>query len=212
MAKRRTLRQLTEPIPSMVGRALDEPRSQSYADVIDRGTHDEEGGARMRRQVPIIVAVAALALGSVACGEEDREDAEREARRTATTVQERVEEATRLTANLSGDAEVPRPGDPDGTGTATVNIDATKGEVCYEVTVRMIDRPTGMHIHEGEAGESGPVVVPLTAPTASDATSSDCVEAEDSLIGRITARPGDFYVNVHTATYPEGAVRGQLSQ
>jgi CHRD domain-containing protein len=45
-----------------------------------------------------------------------------------------------------------------------VNLDVSKGEVCYEVAVQKIDRPVGMHIHEREAGKSGDVVVPLTTP------------------------------------------------
>ncbi len=93
-------------------------------------------------------------------GEDEAEKAEDAARRAATTVANKAESATRLTAVLAGAAEVPGPGDPDGTGTAIVNLDVSKGEACYEVSAQKIDRPTGMHIHEGETGKSGPVVIP----------------------------------------------------
>ena len=168
-------------------------------------------GIRMRKGACTAVAVAALVLGTAACGDE-AEEAEEGARQAATTVAERAEEATRLTATLTGAAEAPARGDPDGTGTATVNLDVTKGEACYEVSVQKIDRPVGMHIHEGEAGKAGPVVVPLSTPAATDTTTSGCAEIERTLMGRIAANPENFYVNVHTDAYPQGAVRGQLSQ
>ncbi len=133
-------------------------------------------------------------------------------RETASTVTERLESATRLSATLSGAAEVPGPGDPDGTGTANVNLDVTKRDVCFEVTVQKIDTPVGMHIHEGGATESGGIVVPLKTPAAGDTTTKGCADADAALVGRMAANPGDFYVNVHTDTYPQGAVRGQLSQ
>ncbi len=164
----------------------------------------------MRRHTVGVVVLAALVLVTAACG--DGEEAEEAARETATSVADQAEQATRLTATLSGASEVPPPGDPDGTGTARVNIDATKGQACYEVEVKGLDRPVGMHIHEGEPGKAGPVVVPLTTPTATDTTTTGCVDADRTLLGRVTAQPGDFYVNVHTSTYPQGAVRGQLSQ
>ncbi len=147
-------------------------------------------------------------LVAAACGDE----AEETARRTATTAANRLEGATRLTATLTGAAEVPQQGDPDGTGTAAVNLDVTKGEVCYEVSVQKINRPVGMHIHEGEAGKSGRVVVSLTTPTGTDTTTTGCTEADGALIGRIAANPNSFYVNVHSDKYPDGAVRWQLSQ
>jgi hypothetical protein len=77
--------------------------------------------------------------------------------------------------------------------------------------VQKVDRPVGMHIHEGEPGQSGPVVIPLTTPTASETTTTGCADADRTLLSRIAAQPADFYVNVHTATYPQGAVRGPLS-
>ncbi len=163
-----------------------------------------------------------LALVLAGCGD-DAEDVEQEARDVATTVASGARQAattvagaaeggTRLKATLTGASEVPGPGDPDGTGTASVNIDVTKREVCYEVTTQKLDRPTGAHIHEGASGKSGPVVVPLTTPTAGDTTTKGCANVDAALIGRMTATPGNFYVNVHTQPHQQGAVRGQLSQ
>lgn len=155
--------------------------------------------------------IIALTVVTVGCGDE-AEEAEETGRQAATTVAERLERATRLSATLSGPAEVPTPGDSDGTGTATVNIDVSKREVCYEVAVQKIDRPVGMHIHEGERGKSGDIVVPLTTPSAGDGTTTGCASVDATLMGRIAATPGNFYVNVHTQAFPQGALRGQLSQ
>ena len=154
--------------------------------------------------------IAALVVATVGCGNSD-EKAKKSARQTATSVANRVEKATRLKATLSGATEVPS-GDPDGTGTTTVNLDVTKRQVCYEVTVQKIDHPVGMHIHEGEAGKSGSIVLPLTTPAASDTTTTGCADADAGLIARMAANPGGFYLNVHSDAYPQGAVRGQLSQ
>lgn len=153
-------------------------------------------------------------MATAACGEaEEAVDAVREqAEETATTIADKVEGVTRLTAELSGAAARPDPGDPDGSGTATVNIDATEAKVCYEVAVQNLDRPTGMHIHEGQADASGPVVVPLTTPAGTNTTTTGCADADRGLLGRLVARPGDFYINVHTDRFPAGAVRGQLAQ
>ena len=163
------------------------------------------------RRIASASVAALLAFAMVACGDE-ADEAEETVRDAVTTVAEQLESKTRLTATLTGAEEVPSPGDPDGTGSATVNLDVTEGEVCYEVSVQKIDRPVGMHIHEGERGKSGDVVVPLTTPTATDTTTNGCAEVDATLIGRIAANPDDFYVNVHTETHPQGAVRGQLSQ
>jgi uncharacterized protein (DUF3820 family) len=36
------------------------------------------------------------------------------------------------------------------------------------------------------------------------------VDAEGKLLRKIADKPGDYYVNVHTADFPAGAIRGQL--
>jgi hypothetical protein len=115
-----------------------------------------------------------------------------------------------LTIPLTGAAEVPGPGDTDGTGTAKITLNPGPSKVCFELTVDKIATPNGAHIHSGAAGEAGPVVVTLTAPT--NGSSKDCVTLEREKIMDIVKNPGSYYVNVHNAEFPKGAVRGQLSK
>ncbi len=120
-------------------------------------------------------------------------------------------EQTDLTADLTGGVtEVPAPGDPDGKGSATVKLDAAKGEVCYDVKVEGIAAPTAAHIHEGAAGAAGPPVI--TLDPAKIGQGEDCLTGQKAAdIERIGANPAGFYVNVHTGDFPGGAVRGQLA-
>lgn len=122
-----------------------------------------------------------------------------------------------LRATMTGAAEVPGPGDPDGTGTATVRLLAGLGYLCYALNVDKITLPaTGAHIHLGAAGVAGDVVVPLqapkaTAPNATTGASSGCVNASRTIVAAILASPSGYYVNVHTTDFPNGAIRGQLA-
>lgn len=117
--------------------------------------------------------------------------------------------ATVLTAAMTGAAEAPGPGDADGGGSATIRIDPlATGRVCYELSVTGIAPATAAHIHRAPLGAPGPVVVPLTAPTAG--SSAGCADVAAALGAEILAAPAGFYVNVHNAAYPDGAVRGQL--
>ena len=115
-----------------------------------------------------------------------------------------------LATTLTGAAEVPGPGDPDGSGTASIRLNPGQGEVCFELTVSSIAPATAAHIHVGPAGVAGPVVVGLAPPTSG--TSSGCVSADPALIKAIIQNPEHYYVNVHNADFPAGAVRGQLSK
>lgn len=115
-----------------------------------------------------------------------------------------------FTTELSGASEVPGPGDPDGTGTAHLTLNQGQGEVCFDITVSNIDAPIGGHIHVGTSDVAGPVVVNLLGATPS--VLSGCVEADKDLIKDIRQNPENYYVNVHTAPFPAGAVRGQLSK
>ena len=113
-------------------------------------------------------------------------------------------------ANLTGAAEVPGPGDPNGGGTAQVMLNSDKNEVCYDLTVMKIDEATGAHIHEGAAGKSGPVKVALDTPKGGSAKGCKTVDA--AVVKDMMANPANYYVNVHNAAHPGGAIRGQLSK
>lgn len=114
-----------------------------------------------------------------------------------------------LSTTLTGAAESPGPGDPDGSGQATLTLNPGQGEICYELSVTGIAPATAAHIHVGPPGQAGPVVVPLVPPTSG--ASSGCATADRDLIKAIMKNPELYYVNVHNAQFPAGAVRGQLS-
>jgi hypothetical protein len=108
---------------------------------------------------------------------------------------------TPLSATLSG------PG--NGNGMASVTLDPDASTVCYDLTVTLDPPATQAHIHRGEAGTNGPIVVPFESPASG--SSSGCVEGVDAaLISDIMANPAGFYVNVHNSAFPGGAIRGQL--
>jgi hypothetical protein len=113
-----------------------------------------------------------------------------------------------LSARLTGSEEVPGPGDPDGAGLAEVTIVDRTDNLCYEVSVSNIEPATAAHIHRGERGVAGPPVVTLDAPA--DGESNGCLSVDSALADEISRNPGGFYINVHNAPYPNGAVRGQL--
>ena len=119
---------------------------------------------------------------------------------------------TNFTTSLSGAEEAPGPGDPNGKGFASLDI-YPNGTVCYTGKVQAIGRQiTGAHIHVGAAGSPGPVVVDLD-PFGASVTGnmvSHCVVTSAETAAAIIANPSGYYVNVHTTTYPGGAIRGQL--
>jgi hypothetical protein len=91
-----------------------------------------------------------------------------------------------------------------------VTLNPDKGEVCYELSVANIQEATAAHIHEGAVGKEGPVKVALEAPKTGSA--KGCVKADAPVIIAIMKDPASYYVNIHNAAFPKGAVRGQLSK
>jgi hypothetical protein len=66
------------------------------------------------------------------------------------------------------------------------------------------------HIHRGAASVAGPVVVPLQPPDSFGRSRSCTTGVDRALIKEILTEPYNFYVNVHTTDFPNGAMRGQL--
>jgi len=118
---------------------------------------------------------------------------------------------------VSADGSRRNVGDSNGRGEAYVfGIDGDPNTLCYVLTVEKIEPATMAHIHKGAAGTNGPVVVNLAAPA--DGNAADCLTQgeEGKFVGgqtvqEILANPEGFYVNVHNAKFPGGAIRGQLA-
>jgi len=153
------------------------------------------------------LAVTAAALAALAAAPAPAQHATHAAAPPATPA---AEGGRPYTAALTGAAERPNPGDPDGTGTATLRVNAGQGQVCYTINVANIDAATLAHIHRGGVDVAGPVVVNFTPPA--DGSSEGCASVDRALAQELIRAPAGFYVNVHNAAFPSGAVRGQLSR
>ena len=126
------------------------------------------------------------------------------------------ENGRRFTVQLDGHQECSAPGvcntgDQDGTGTATIWVNAGQERVCWEIHVSNITLPaTAAHIHDAPVGQPGPIDVPLSAPDASG-NSVGCVDLDRDEALEIITDPVTYYVNVHNSDFPAGAVRGQMT-
>jgi hypothetical protein len=123
-----------------------------------------------------------------------------------------------FTIQLSGAAEVcptaPGTCGGPGTGTATIEIDRNARTLCYTISTQDVALPLlAAHIHVAPAGEAGPVVIPLfTQPVNAATVPRTCLTGLDkNLLKDILRSPQNYYVNVHNAPFPNGAVRGQLA-
>lgn len=110
----------------------------------------------------------------------------------------------KLGATLNGANEVGG-GDADGTGTFSAEVDADAGDFCYTVTSARIAAPTMAHVHAGAAGANGAPVITIAAKG-----NDECVAVEPDVLKPIVAAPENYYVNIHNAEFPGGAIRGQL--
>ncbi|HVM13705.1 MAG TPA: CHRD domain-containing protein [Egibacteraceae bacterium] len=115
-------------------------------------------------------------------------------------------------AEMFGEAEIPGPGDPDAVGFAFLLSTDRPDELCSFLGVFDLDPPaTAAHVHEGGVDEAGPPVIDLPVPAGPAPFAVGCQQALDAaLVADVMAGDGGHYVNVHNATFPDGAIRGQL--
>jgi Flp pilus assembly protein TadG len=140
--------------------------------------------------------VLALALGTAlfySCGKDD-------APAKSNTVE--------LTATLNGANEVPA-NTSTATGVVTGTYNKDTKSLGIVVTWTGFTATVG-HIHKGAAGVSGGVQwgfpTPVTSPLTYTSTVAFTQPQEDSLLG------GLYYVNIHSAQFGGGEIRGQLNK
>ena len=149
----------------------------------------------MRKKVVLIAVAATLASVTILAGPAS-------AGRPGTgTIRE---------AELTGAEVEPSPGDPDGTGMARMIFYPQKNKICYRVTVSGIQTATKAHLHMGDTGEEGGMVKLNLLPPRNSAR--ECVRGlGERFIRKIARNSSGYYVDVHNNDFPNGAVRGQLS-
>ncbi|MFD5277163.1 CHRD domain-containing protein [Pseudarthrobacter sp. NPDC058362] len=84
-------------------------------------------------------------------------------------------------------------------------------QLCYTLEARDLSvSAAAAHIHFAPRNQAGGVVVPLTVGAGTDWVVQACATADPALLAAIAESPRSYYVNVHTATFPGGEIRGQL--
>jgi len=153
---------------------------------------------RLRFPLPIVALAGVVGLGaiSIAGAQEPR-------------LSPAANDETTFSIRLNGTNEVPGPGDADGTGQASVTINPVTGSVCVNLTSANIEPIAGMHIHPGAVGVANPPLLDF-AVTSGTAVSKCVQEAAPGDAASIVANPAGFYLDAHTASFPNGAIRGQL--
>jgi hypothetical protein len=89
-----------------------------------------------------------------------------------------------------------------------VTINTGQNRACYDVRYRNLPRATMAHVHRGAAGIAGPPVITLRM--AGPGRFQGCSRISRALARDLIRAPSRYYVNVHSAAFPDGATRGQL--
>jgi CHRD domain len=129
----------------------------------------------------------------------------------------------RFITELTGFEEVPPVNDTSAIGVAEFKLG--QDNIMYTVNVTDIENVTAAHIHNGQVGENGPIVVTLfkeDTPTVAMTTgvlsegNITATNLEGPMAGKLLSnltsamRNEQTYVNVHTQQNPNGEIRGQI--
>jgi PKD repeat protein len=115
-----------------------------------------------------------------------------------------------LATDLLG-SRVPGGGSPTGQGFSAFVFDT--GTLYYYLWETGIGTPTVAHVHTGQTDESGPILVGLS-PTFTGGQAIGSAAVDPGTLSAIQAHSDQYYVDLHTTTYPtdpQSALRGQLN-
>ncbi|CAA7391430.1 CHRD domain-containing protein [Chryseobacterium fistulae] len=102
------------------------------------------------------------------------------------------------------------------TGTASFQL-YDNNLLAFQIKINNLlssDKLTIAHIHTGDVASTGDVLVDLvdnSKITFSGGMASGQIQLTDAQMSRLT-QGQNLYVNVHSTTYPQGLVRGQINQ
>ena len=109
-----------------------------------------------------------------------------------------------LKTQLTAAMEVP-PTDSAATGTADVQVDTTAKKITWEIKHSGLSgNPTAAHFHgPAAAGQNAGPVIDITGKI--EKGSADLTDAQLADL-----QAGKIYINIHTAKFPNGEIRGQV--
>ncbi|MGH3776021.1 MAG: CHRD domain-containing protein [Pseudonocardiaceae bacterium] len=123
-----------------------------------------------------------------------------------------LEGVRHFSVELTGHESV-TPADPDGQGSASLDLDPQQGTACYEITWKNLDgMVTAFHLHTGQRGSDGPHWIDFFNGKnfAGEQTVRDCVSSTREKIEAVINDPAAYYLQVHSTAFEKGAIRGQL--
>ena len=107
-------------------------------------------------------------------------------------------------------------GDPDGSATGSITVNVGQDRVCWEFTnVANVAPVNRGHIHKAPPGANGDIVVDffnVDPGTQGPLTGCTTTPLGKDLLKDIIQNPSAYYLNLHNADFPAGAVRGQLEK
>jgi hypothetical protein len=100
----------------------------------------------------------------------------------------------------------------DRNGLAVAKFRIQGNRMYYVVQWKNVSKPTAFHIHRGKAGVNGDVVIDLLSngKTRGNTSSGSVLVKDTGVLNGIKANPKNWYANLHTTQFADGAVRGQL--
>jgi hypothetical protein len=134
----------------------------------------------------------ALALGLVACGGDGGGS----------------QIVAAYTARLSGDQEVP-PTVTGATGTGGLTLETPSNVVSGSITIEGMTA-TAAHIHVGDVGVNGPIIVTLTQTSPGVWAVPPGTSLTEAQVALLNA--GGLYFNAHSTALPNGEIRGQIGR
>jgi len=127
------------------------------------------------------------------------------------TVEEAAVEAVSKTqrATLTGAEVVTSGGDRDGYARAELSVSDELDQICYDINdIRNLAPITSLTINRAPRGRVGPAI--LRVDRANEGGWKNCVSKSEWLESSFERNPGAYYIQVSTAEFPNGAIRGQF--
>lgn len=108
--------------------------------------------------------------------------------------------------------EVPAPAGRNEEGEATIEL-LSDNSLKYNIHIHNLsasDALNNAHIHFGDAGTSGPIIIPFNPTFVGAGTTGTVTGLRQGQIDTLLGKP--VYVNVHSTQVPAGLARGQLDK